>query len=178
MLWLGFSHKKWDLSNQQSIHLIWNLTCLLFLFEFTLLKSIIRATGENQLAGRHPTGYHLPPTNFKNIIKCICFLTWDIHVISFLTGFNVNKYARTSLVLIHSWGMEAAPAKKWAFFIYSRLMSPSCPALGELRITDNPKHQQEVKFLLQVWITQIVITHFPLHPLVQKIGAENWWKVV
>ena len=49
-------------------------------------------------------------------------------------------------VLVHSHSMQAAPSKKWAFLIYSGLMTASSTTLGELRISDNQKHQQEVNF--------------------------------
>lgn len=42
--------------------------------------------------------------------------------------------------LVHSQGMRAVPHKKWAFFIYSGLMTASTTILGELRTNDN---QQE-----------------------------------
>lgn len=74
-------------------------------------------------------------------------------------------------VLVHSQGMQAVPGKKWAFFIYSGLMTTSSATLGEPRTTDNQKHQPEANFLLQGLVSQMGITHFLL-----QSWPENWWK--
>lgn len=58
-----------------------------------------------------------------------------------LTTMHVRPF-----VLVHSQGMQAVPGKKWAFVIYSGLMTASSTTLGEPRIRDNQKHQQEANF--------------------------------
>lgn len=114
---------KWDLSSQQSVPLIWNLTCLpLYWFS---LNSVCCNPSWGAL-GQIPLVITFCLLIFKKITVFV-FLVWDMHVIRCLIGFNVNKNACVSLCFSTFTGH--AGSTKWAFFTYSGLLTASVAPL-------------------------------------------------